>query len=217
MQCSVQSSVIHSFFIRSRVLKLLLRIRKVSDSNLGSEIGYPDWGFSWLFSLPPGDCQDCTLSHNSFLPNLLLFIILLTPYHVTLYSILVTEKASHNKLQISWTPFYACIYIQCSLSHYSFCNLFNDDFSLIQNFCVWWKYDKWKMNCKRFGRKRSWPNLKYYPGICLEGPRKSEKPLSQDSRFMSRDFNPGPLEYEAQVLSTEPRRFGPYFVIRHIL
>jgi hypothetical protein len=52
------------------------------------------------------------------------------------------------------------------------------------------------MNWKGCGRKRSWPNLRYYPGICLEGLRKTTKNLSQDNRSPGRDLNPGPPEYE---------------------
>jgi hypothetical protein len=36
--------------------------------------------------------------------------------------------------------------------------------------------------------------LKYYPGIRLEGLRKTTKNLSQDSRYPGGDFNPGPPE-----------------------
>jgi hypothetical protein len=31
------------------------------------------------------------------------------------------------------------------------------------------------MNGKGFGRKQSWPNLRYYASICLEGVRKTTK------------------------------------------
>jgi hypothetical protein len=34
---------------------------------------------------------------------------------------------------------------------------------------------------------------KNYPGICLEGLRKTKKTLSQDSRSPGRDLNPPPL------------------------
>jgi hypothetical protein len=37
------------------------------------------------------------------------------------------------------------------------------------------------------GRKRSWPNLRHYPGSCPEGLRKTTKNLSQDSLFPGRD------------------------------
>jgi hypothetical protein len=57
------------------------------------------------------------------------------------------------------------------------------------------------MNWKGCGRKRSWPNLRYYPGICLEGlgkPRKTSVMIAS-----LRDLNLGPPEYEAGVLTTE--------------
>jgi hypothetical protein len=47
--------------------------------------------------------------------------------------------------------------------------------------------------------------LRYYPSIRLEGLRKITKSLSQDSRSPGRDLNPGPLEYEAEVLTTRSR------------
>jgi hypothetical protein len=31
------------------------------------------------------------------------------------------------------------------------------------------------MNWKGYGRKQSWPNLRYYPEICLEGLRETMK------------------------------------------
>jgi hypothetical protein len=34
------------------------------------------------------------------------------------------------------------------------------------------------MNWKQYGRKQSWSNLRYYPGISLEGMRKALKNLS---------------------------------------
>jgi hypothetical protein len=43
-----------------------------------------------------------------------------------------------------------------------------------------------------YRRKRSWPNLWYYPWICLDRLRKNTKNLSQDSRSPSRYLNPGP-------------------------
>jgi hypothetical protein len=62
------------------------------------------------------------------------------------------------------------------------------------------------MNWKGCGKKRSWPNLRLYPRICLEGLRKTTKNLSQDSRYPGRDLKPGPPEYEAGALTTRPRR-----------
>jgi hypothetical protein len=61
------------------------------------------------------------------------------------------------------------------------------------------------MNWKGFGRKLSWCNRRYYPGICLEGLRKTTKNLSQDSQSLGQDLNPGPPKYNAGVLTTQPR------------
>jgi hypothetical protein len=51
--------------------------------------------------------------------------------------------------------------------------------------------------------KRLWPNLRYYPTICLDGLGKTTN-LSQDFWSLSRDFNLGPVEYKAGVLTTCP-------------
>jgi hypothetical protein len=58
-------------------LTFLLRIQEVRGSSLGSGTGYPDWNFSWLFSVPPGESRDIILKlgHDRFLPNPLNFII----------------------------------------------------------------------------------------------------------------------------------------------
>jgi hypothetical protein len=68
------------------------------------------------------------------------------------------------------------------------------------------------MNWKGYGRKRTWLNLRYYPGTDLEGLRKIMKTFSQDNRSPGRDLNPGPPKYEAEVLITRQRRS----VILHI-
>jgi hypothetical protein len=61
--------------------------------------------------------------------------------------------------------------------------------------------------------------LRYYPGIRLEGPRKTTKILSQDSMSSDRDMNPGPLEYEARVLTTRHSSQEPIYMRRpsHVL
>jgi hypothetical protein len=40
----------------------LLRIREVPGSNLGPATGYDNSGFSWFFSVPPGEYQKNTLN-----------------------------------------------------------------------------------------------------------------------------------------------------------
>jgi hypothetical protein len=42
---------------------------------------------------------------------------------------------------------------------------------------VEWKGDKWMMNWKGCRRKRLWPDLRYCPGICLDGLRITAKNL----------------------------------------
>jgi hypothetical protein len=64
----------------------LLRIREVQLSNLVPETGYPDLGFSWFSSVPPGKCWDSSLKlgHGRLVLNLFQFIIHLSPFHWTL-------------------------------------------------------------------------------------------------------------------------------------
>jgi hypothetical protein len=53
------------------------------------------------------------------------------------------------------------------------CSLFNDAISVSRS--VEWRCGKWMMNWKGFGRRRSWPNLRYFPGICLKNEKNHEK------------------------------------------
>jgi hypothetical protein len=55
------------------------------------------------------------------------------------------------------------------------------------------------MNWKGYGTKLSWPNLRYYTGIFLEGLRKITLNFSQ----VSRGLNLG--SPEAEVLTSQPR------------
>jgi hypothetical protein len=58
-------------------------------------------------------------------------------------------------------------------------------------------------NLNGCGRKRLWPNLRYYSGICLERLKDHEK--LEDSRSRGQDLHPGTHEYEAEMLTTRPR------------
>jgi hypothetical protein len=50
------------------------------------------------------------------------------------------------------------------------------------------------MNWKECRRKWFWPNLRYYPGICLEWLRKTtKKPQTGVSQSWGPDMKPGPL------------------------
>jgi hypothetical protein len=62
------------------------------------------------------------------------------------------------------------------------------------------------MNWKGCERTRSGPNLRHFPGICLEVPMRIMKKLSESYRLSSgRNLSSGPPEYEAGVLTTRPR------------
>jgi hypothetical protein len=83
-------------------LKLLLRFREVPGSNLSSETGYPDWGFSWFCSVPLSECRVSTLQlgHDRSFPYPFKFIIHLSQFISTLYS-LGYWRASLNKLKLN--------------------------------------------------------------------------------------------------------------------
>jgi hypothetical protein len=61
-------------------------------------------------------------------------------------------------------------------------------------------------NCKEMEGSGRGLILRYYPGICLVRVRKTTTNLSQDSRSLGRDLNPGPPEYEAGALIILPQR-----------
>jgi hypothetical protein len=61
------------------------------------------------------------------------------------------------------------------------------------------------VNWKGFGRKRTQPNLRYYPSIYVGSEENHEK-LSQNHRSPGRDLNPRPPEYVAGVLTTQSWR-----------
>jgi hypothetical protein len=64
--------------------------------------------------------------------------------------------------------------------------------------------DERMMTCKGFGKKGSWPNFK---ALSRHSPGGSTtKKLSEDSRSPGIDLKAGPPEYEAGVLTTQPRR-----------
>jgi hypothetical protein len=54
--------------------------------------------------------------------------------------------------------------------------------------------------------------LSSYSSICLKGLRKITETF-RDNRSSDRDLNPEPLEYEAAVLTTRPRRSVGRFVL----
>jgi hypothetical protein len=67
---------------------------------------------------------------------------------------------------------------------------------------------------KGFGRKLSWPNFKPLSQHSSGGTQEDYLNLSQESRSLGLDLNPGPPEYEAVMLLLAPsqevalRNFG---------
>jgi hypothetical protein len=68
-------------------LTLLLCIREVPGSNLGPETGYP----LWFSSVPPGECHDSSwkLNCDGLLSNPFQFNVHLSPYHWTIFSLII--------------------------------------------------------------------------------------------------------------------------------
>lgn len=52
------------------------------------------------------------------------------------------------------------------------------------------------------GRKRSRPNLKYYPGVSLEGLKNTSENLIEGVRSLRSDLKSELPEYEARVILT---------------
>jgi hypothetical protein len=61
------------------------------------------------------------------------------------------------------------------------------------------------MNWKGCDRERLRPTLRKYPGICLEGLRKTTKKLGKDTRSPGLHLNTGFPEYEAGALTNQPQ------------
>jgi hypothetical protein len=62
------------------------------------------------------------------------------------------------------------------------------------------------MNWKVFCRKRSWPNFKVLSRHSPGELRKTAKTSIRIAGCLSLDSKPGPTDYEAEVLTTRPRR-----------
>jgi hypothetical protein len=68
-----------------------------------------------------------------------------------------------------------------------------------------------KMDWKRCGKSRSWPNLRYCPEIYLEGLGESRRDLMEDNRCPGRDSNPTSPEHKLQAFPIEPICFVSWF------
>lgn len=70
-----------------------LCIRKVLNSNLGKGLVYPDYGCSWLCSVPPGKCRGGTASFK--------ISIHLSSIHSTLYNLPTESSVKYPKIIFS--------------------------------------------------------------------------------------------------------------------
>jgi hypothetical protein len=63
------------------------------------------------------------------------------------------------------------------------------------------------MNWNGCGRRRSWPNLRYYPSICLEGPKKTTRNLSGEPVSGPR-FQPGTSRIQIRSFNHSTKKSG---------
>jgi hypothetical protein len=75
-------------------LTLLLHIREVPSSSLGWDTGYPNWDFSWFFSVPPSKVRDSALNLATTASVLksFQFTIHLSPLYLKLQSELLEKR-----------------------------------------------------------------------------------------------------------------------------
>jgi hypothetical protein len=106
----------------AQVVAILTCILEVLTSNPGRDTDYPDWNFSWLYIVPPGERRSSTSNYAtiSFFP--ILSIQLLTNCNrsiirsSSLYFTLMIDKKFWEEL-ISYIPFiqqffYCCVCIR---------------------------------------------------------------------------------------------------------
>jgi hypothetical protein len=67
-----------------------------------------------------------------------------------------------------------------------------------------------------FGRKRPWPNLRYYPGISMKGLRKITKKISQDSRSPGPKIEAGISRIRSRSVNHSTTTLGLYSATRSV-
>jgi hypothetical protein len=95
----------------------------------------------------------------------------------------------------SYSPQPVSVPTELSLFPQNFCNV-----SYLPTYRDYVAFDdRWIMNLKGFGRRRWPPNRGTNPGICLEGLKKTTKPLSHYSRYPDGDSNLAPPKYNSKT------------------
>jgi hypothetical protein len=154
-----------------QAVMLLTYIREVTGSNLGRYTDYPEWCIWWFSSVPPSNFYDAS---SDFVSHSSEFII---QFHPITKSYIVRITDSLVK------------FILFCLSNYAFINAH-----------LWRLMVGCLINWKGFARKLSWPKLRYHPGTCLEGVRKTTRDLTQANRCPDRDSNLASPEYKPTAL-----------------
>jgi hypothetical protein len=110
-------------------------------------------------------------------------------FHLFLYSIIFSLKGEMpNSFLIS--SFLIWSNLVNTYIFYLFVVHLTTLFQQLKLCCVEWNGDKWMMNWKGCGRKRSLHNLRKYLGIYLGRLSKTTEDFSQDTRFPDRYLNP---------------------------
>jgi hypothetical protein len=129
-------------------LPLLPRIQKVPGWNLGPDTGYPDWSFLWFSSVSRGiyRCSASNVGHDRPI-HYLLFILSFDRFS----SVLLTASLSklYMNVQLTWNPLHFLLVVHVTTL-----------LQILGLHGIEWDGDKFIMNLKWFGRKRSWPNFK---------------------------------------------------------
>jgi hypothetical protein len=103
-----------------------------------------------------------------------------------------SHRVRHKTLQCYWTTRYSRKLIYTNVAYLT---IISEAHTMQRRMIEWKQIITWKI-CKW---KRSWPNLRKYPCICLEGMRKITKNLSQNSQYLGQDSNRMPLEYKLEA------------------
>jgi hypothetical protein len=141
-----------------------------------------------------------------------------TAHYLTSYSDASSCSPSQEVPNLLWTPWFIAAFkrtqppdltpnqlIYSTLSHPVFylfivylfiCGLFNGTASSSDYTA---SNDRMINELKAYGKKRSWPNLRWYPRIYLEALRKTTKNLTQHNRSPVWDFNTGIPKFEARM------------------
>jgi hypothetical protein len=73
-----------------------------------------------------------------------------------------------------------------------------------QQYSAEWLYGKGMLNWRERGKKRSWPDLKHYPIIRIDGPMQTKISHMKHRWSPGRDSNLAPQKCKLETLPFEP-------------